>query len=129
MAFVGYSYSFGDVATDPSLPVFGVRFEDQHWFLTRAYLRTMSLWGRTSNLIVEVPYRVGRSTVGAIEDSTLRSDFSGFGDLGVTWSINLLELARPWAPGSFKRCAPRHIRSSARASSFRFPPGTTSPTG
>jgi hypothetical protein len=87
LVIVGYSYSFGDVATDPSLPVFGVDSKISTGLL--GYLRTMSLWGRTSNLIVEVPYAWG-STVGTVKDSTLRSDFSGFGDLSVTWSINLV---------------------------------------
>jgi len=87
LAIVGYSYSFGDVATDPSLPVFGVDSKISTGLL--GYLRTMSLWGRTSNLIVEVPYAWG-STVGAVDDETLRSDFFGVGDLSLTLSVNLL---------------------------------------
>jgi len=107
LAIVGYSYSFGDVATDPSLPVFGVDSKISTGLL--GYLRTMSLWGRTSNLIVEVPYAWG-STVGTVEDSTLRADFSGIGDLGVTLSINLLG-GPSMGPGEFQalRAAPHPI--------------------
>ncbi|MCP4896354.1 MAG: transporter [bacterium] len=87
VAIFGYSYSFGDVATDPSLPVFGVDSRINNGLI--GYLHTLSLWGRTSNLIVELPYSRG-STVGNVEGTDMQRDFSGFGDLGVTLSINLL---------------------------------------
>ena len=87
LALVGYAYSFGDVATDPSLPVFGVDSKISTGFV--AYFQTLSLWGRTANILVELPYSWG-TTVGTLEGEPRRRDFSGIGDLGVTLSANLL---------------------------------------
>jgi len=87
VAVVGYSYSWGDVATDPSLPVFGVD-SDINTVLV-AYLQTFGWWGRTTNLLVELPYTWG-TTVGTFLDEPTRRDFSGIGDLGITLSVNLL---------------------------------------
>ncbi len=87
VAIVGYSYAFGDVATDPSLPVFGVDSRINTGFL--AFFQTLSLWGRTSNIVIELPYLQG-TTVGTLEGEPRRRDFSGIGDLGVTLSVNLL---------------------------------------
>ena len=55
-----------------------------------AYLQTFSLWGRTANAVVELPYSWG-TTRGVLEDTPARRDFSGLGDLGVTLSFNLKE--------------------------------------
>ena len=87
VAVVGYSYAFGDVATDPSLPIFGVDSKINTGFV--AYFQTFNLWGRTSNILVELPYLRG-TTVGTLEGEPRRRDFSGIGDLGVTLSVNLL---------------------------------------
>ena len=87
MAIVGYSYAFGDVATDPSLPVFGVDAKINTGFL--AFFQTLSLWGRTSNIVVELSYLQG-TTVGTLEGVPRRRDFSGIGDFRVTLSVNLL---------------------------------------
>ena len=86
LAIVGYTYAFGDVATDPSLPVFGVDSKINTGFV--AFLQTLSLWGRTSNVVVELPYSQG-TTVGTLEGKPARRDFSGIGDLGITLSVNL----------------------------------------
>ena len=61
IVFVGYSYSFGDVTTDPSLPIFGVDSKINAGLL--GYMQTLSLFGRTSNLLVEVPYVSGATVV------------------------------------------------------------------
>jgi len=84
---LGYNRSTGDVVSDPSLPVVGVD-SDIHLGLI-AYTRTLSLWGRTANLLIEVPYSKG-TTEGDLEGDSMRRDFSGFGDLGLTLSVNLL---------------------------------------
>jgi hypothetical protein len=54
LTFVGYSHSSGDVITDPSLPIVGV--DSSLNTLQVGYLQTVSLFGRTSNLVVELPY-------------------------------------------------------------------------
>ena len=87
MAIVGYMYSFGDVSTDPSLPIFGIDSKISTGFV--AYFQTFSLWGRTSNILVELPYTWG-TTVGTLEGEPARRDFSGIGDFRVTLSVNLL---------------------------------------
>ena len=87
LAFGGYSYSTGDVVTDPSLPVVGV--DSRLSSLQVGYLQTVSLFGRTSNLVIELPYTWG-STVGTVEGEPARRDLSGVGDMAFTLSANLL---------------------------------------
>ena len=83
----GYSYSFGDVVTDPSLPIVGVDSKINAFFFS--YVQTLSLFGRTSNLVLELPYLFG-TTVGIINGDTMRRYVSGIGDPGVTLSVNLI---------------------------------------
>ena len=87
LLILGYNHSTGDVVIDPSLPVVGVD-SDIHLGLL-AYARTLSLRGRTANLLIEVPYSKG-TTRGDLEGESMRRDFSGFGDFGITLSVNLL---------------------------------------
>jgi hypothetical protein len=87
VAVFGYSYSFGDVATDPAVPIFGVDSKINVGFF--GYLQTLSLWGRTANVLVELPYIWGTSK-GIVEGVPRRRDVSGVGDIGVTLSVNLL---------------------------------------
>ena len=87
VGFVAYSHSSGDVVTDPSLPVVGV--DSRLNTVQVGYLHTRSVFGRTSNIIVELPYTWG-STVGTLEGEPARRDLSGVGDLALTLSVNLL---------------------------------------
>jgi hypothetical protein len=87
VAVVGYQYSTGDVVTDPSLPILGVDSRINSSYA--AFLQTLNLWGRTANVIVELPYSWG-TTVGTLDGEPARTDFSGFADLGVTLSVNLV---------------------------------------
>jgi hypothetical protein len=87
IAFLGYAYTSGDVLTDPSLPVVGVDSRLNN--VTAGYLQTLSLWGRTSNLIIEVPYTWG-TTEGTLAGQAVRGDVSGPGDIAVTLSANIL---------------------------------------
>ncbi|GMR22247.1 MAG: hypothetical protein BMS9Abin37_0582 [Acidobacteriota bacterium] len=87
VAILGYSHATGDVVTDPSLPIFGVDSKINTGYV--AYLQTLSLWSRTANILVELPYLRG-TTVGILEGEPRRRDFSAVGDLGVTLSVNLL---------------------------------------
>lgn len=91
VAFVGYQYSFGDVLTDPSLPLTGLDSQIHVGFL--GYLQTFSLFNRTANLIIELPYTWVTTTgviVGPVEEALERRDISGIADIGVTFSINLI---------------------------------------
>jgi hypothetical protein len=87
VAVFGYSYVRGDVFLDPSIPLTGVDSKI-HTGLA-AYLQTFSLWWRTANVVVELPYSWG-TTRGILEDTPARRDFSGLGDLGVALTVNLV---------------------------------------
>jgi len=51
-------------------------------------MQTLGLWGRTSNILVSLPY--SRGTIqGLLEDSPDEAHFSAFGDLSVTLNVNL----------------------------------------
>jgi len=107
VAITGYSFSTGDVVTDPSLPIVGVNSN-----ISRAqlgFLQTISLLGRTANLVVEAPYAWG-STEGSLEGEPARRDFSGLGDLVASLSVNLLG-APSMTPADFQelRKKPRPI--------------------
>ena len=87
VAVVGYSYAYGDVFFDPSIPLYGVDSRINVGVL--AYLQTIGLWRRTTNFLVELPYSWG-TTEGILVEDPARRDFSGLGDLGVTLTVNLL---------------------------------------
>ena len=87
VAVFGYAYNWGDILTDPSLPVEGV--DSRIHTALIAYVQTLSVWGRTANVLVEVPYVWG-TTVGSLEKSLQRKDVSGLGDIGITVAVNLL---------------------------------------
>jgi hypothetical protein len=82
----GYQNSSGDVVTDPSLPLTGVDSDID--YLTVAYQRNLSLFGRSANLQLNLPYSEGR-TEGFVEGEFRRRDTAGFGDARVRLSINL----------------------------------------
>ena len=67
VAFVGYQYSFGDILTDPSLPITGLDSRINVGFI--GYLQTFSLFNRTTNLIIEIPYTCAITT-GILLDSS-----------------------------------------------------------
>ncbi len=87
IAVFGYNRSTGDVVTDPSLPVVGVDSRINLGLF--AYAQTLSLFGRSSNLLIEIPYSSG-TTEGDLEGDATRRDFSGLGDIAVTLSVNLI---------------------------------------
>lgn len=81
-----YAFSSGDVVTDPSLPVSGADSS-----LHRAivgYFQTLSVFDRTSNVVVELPYAWG-TTSGLVAGEFRERHVSNVGDLAVTFSINL----------------------------------------
>ena len=84
---LGYAHQTGDVVTDPSLPITGV--DSRIDMAVVAYQQTFSLFGRTSNLQLELPY-VDGTTSGQILGEAGRRDFSGLGDIKATLAINLI---------------------------------------
>lgn len=84
---VGYQYSTGDVVTDATLPIEGV--ESTINYLQASYQRTLSLFGRTTNLQFNLPYAHG-TTEGLVEGEFRRRDVSAMGDARFVLSINLL---------------------------------------
>lgn len=82
----GYSYANGDVLFDNSIPIEDAESRINNGLL--AYTRTISLWGRTSNFLVELPYSWGK-TQGLLYGEPAKRDFSGAGDLGVALNVNL----------------------------------------
>jgi hypothetical protein len=107
VAVLGYVHAYGDVFLDASIPIYGMTSR-VNVFLA-AYLQTFSLWGRTANVLVEVPYTSG-SSEGILVDTPAQGDFFGFGDLGLTVSVNLLG-APTMTPADFQafRADPRPI--------------------
>ena len=82
----GYSYSSGGVFFDYSIPI-----EDADSTVNTgvlAYAQTLGLWGRTSNILFEQPYSKGTAQ-GLLLGQPVATDFSAFGDLGVTLNVNL----------------------------------------
>jgi hypothetical protein len=83
----GYSYTDGDVLFDRSLPVSGVDSKIHLGVL--AYQQTLGWWGRSTNLLVELPYSQG-TTKGFLAEEPAHRDFAGIADLSVTLTVNLL---------------------------------------
>ena len=87
VAVFGYAHTGGEVLFDPSTPLYGVDTQLDSFVL--AYLQTFSLFGRTANFVLELPY-ADASTAGLIVDIPVRGEYSGVGDISATFSVNLL---------------------------------------
>lgn len=72
-------------------------------------MQTFSLWGRTTNAVVELPYSWG-TTKGFVFEKAAQRDFCGLNDLGITLAVNLLG-APSMTPAEFQelRAKPRPI--------------------
>jgi hypothetical protein len=82
----GYQYSDGDVLTDPSLPVEGVKSTIE--FLSLTYQQTFDWFGRTTNLQLNLPYAWGNAE-GFVEGEFRTRGISNFADARARLSINL----------------------------------------
>jgi len=96
---VGYAYATGEVIFDPSIPLYGVNSSIN--LAVVGYLQTFSLWGRTANVLGELPYQWG-TTQGLIGDIPARGNAFGLGDLRVTLAVNLLG-APTMTPADFQQ--------------------------
>jgi len=83
---LSYQYSGGDIVTDPALPIAGV--ESDINFAQVSYQRTLSLFGRTTNLQFNLPY-TRSSTEGFVEGEFRSRDISAMADARVRLSVNL----------------------------------------
>jgi hypothetical protein len=82
-----YQYSTGDILFDPSLPIVGV---DSRLNVAQfTYLQTISLFGRTANVQLSVPYSWG-TTEGVVADVERSRYISGWADARARLSVNLL---------------------------------------
>lgn len=87
LLIVGYQRSAGDVVTDPTLPLTGVDSKINYAQVT--YQRTLSLFDRTTNVQVSLPYTWG-STEGTFMGQPARRDLSAMADMRALLSVNLL---------------------------------------
>lgn len=85
---LGYVYTSGDIVPDPSLPITGV--DSQIDTMVLGYLRTLSLWGRTTNFVVQLPYSEGETAVKNVDNDRFKREYQGMGDLSATLSVNFL---------------------------------------
>lgn len=85
---IGAVHTSGDIIPDPSLPISGLDSEITSLHL--GYLRTLDLFGRSANLIVNLPYATGDTIVDSDIVGRVVRDYRGVGDLGVTLSVNLM---------------------------------------
>ncbi len=85
---MGLAYTDGDLIPDPSLPVTGIDSE-----ITTAvvgYLRTIELFGRTANVVFELPYSDGTTNADHPEFGRIERDYQGVGDVSATLQVNLI---------------------------------------
>ena len=85
---LGLVLTDGDTVPDPSLPIVGLDSDITTAYV--AYRQTVDIAGRTSNLIVELPYSDGTTTAENDDLSFLEASYQGTGDLSVALSINFL---------------------------------------
>jgi len=84
---LGYQYSSGDVATDPTLPLENVDSRNNYAQVT--YQRTFDLFGRTANFQLNAPYAWGK-TEGFVEGVYRNREISGLADARMLLAVNLL---------------------------------------
>lgn len=87
VATVGVAYTDGDIVPDPSLPIVGLNSEIATAVV--GYLQTIDFFGRSANLVFDVPFSTGNTTAEHPELGPLERNYRGLGDIGVTLSVNL----------------------------------------
>ena len=103
----GYQRTWGDIVTDPSLPLTGVDSDIN--YVQLSYQRTFGLFGRTALIQANVPYTWG-TTEGLVEGEYRRRDISAFADARVRLAVNLLGAPTLDGPGmQALRANPRTI--------------------
>jgi len=82
-----YAYSWGDVLVDPSLPISNAHAKVDQVFV--GYNRVLDFWGESGTLAIVLPY-AWLSANGQLENQPASVERSGFGDLGLRLSVNLI---------------------------------------
>ena len=85
--FVGYLYSQGKIAFDPSLSIADAKFQQHTGAL--AYVRSLDVGGKSAKFDMIVPYS-SFSADGVVSGQTRTREMSGLGDPRFRFSINLL---------------------------------------
>lgn len=85
---LGALHTSGDVVPDPSLPITGFDSKINSFFL--GYRHTLDLWGRTANLVLELPYADGTTRAALDSGPRLEREYQGFGDIAATLSVNVV---------------------------------------
>jgi hypothetical protein len=88
IASIGYSHVSGDTIPDPSLPITGV--DSKINTVKIGFLETVELWGRTANIVFDVPYSDGETMGQGDAELNLQREYQGLGDLAATVSVNLM---------------------------------------
>jgi len=87
VATLGIAFTDGDTVPDPSLPITGLDSEITTTIV--GYLHTIELFGRSANLVFDVPYSSGNTIARHPQLGPLERDYQGLGDIGATLSVNL----------------------------------------
>jgi hypothetical protein len=105
---LGLAHTSGDTIPDPSLPIVGVDSSIEKAVV--GYLQTVDLWGRTANVLLQVPWATGETQAVSEDGVTLKRDYLGLGDIAATLFVNLLG-APSMSPQDFAslRAEPRPI--------------------
>lgn len=85
---IGYSHVSEDITPNPSSPVTGV--DSSINTLHLGYRHTLSLWDRTANFIIELPYSDGDTVADFDPNEDFRFAYNGAGDVTTTLSVNFL---------------------------------------
>jgi Putative MetA-pathway of phenol degradation len=83
----GYTYTWGSLSFDPSLPITGVTAAIHTG--TIGYERTFDLLGREASVAVQLPY-VNGATSGEVLGQDAAASRSGLGDLRMRFTANLI---------------------------------------
>jgi hypothetical protein len=85
---ISYTHVSGDITPNPTSPITGV--DSSINTLHLGYRHTLSLWGRTANLTVDLPYSDGDTVTDIESNEKFRHVYNGIGDITTTLSVNLL---------------------------------------
>ena len=85
---IGFIHTSGDMVPDASLPVSGLDSKINTAFL--GYRQTIDLFGRTTNLILEVPFSNGETRAIRPDLDTVQRKYDGLGDIAGTLSVNFI---------------------------------------